>query len=292
MGHHHHDHAHHGEQQGALRFALVLTATYMVVEAIGGMLTGSLALLADAGHMLSDVGALSVALVANRIAARPPDGQQTMGYQRAEVLGAALNAGALVVIAFWILTEAVQRLAEPREILGGPMMAVAVVGLVVNLFVAWRLYGDAHSLNTRAALLHVLGDLLGSVGAILAGGLILAFDWTWADPAISVLIAVLLLIGSVRVLREVTVVLMQGIPSNIDLDRLRARIEDVDGVSDIHDLHVWSLRPGDEVVTVHVVLCEGAQAAQTCAAVRDGITAVVPSAHVTVQPETEQVSCT
>ena len=166
------------------------------------------------------------------------------------------------------------------------------MGLVVNVFVAWRLYGDANSLNTRAALLHVLGDLLGSVGAILAGGLILAFDWTWADPAISVLIAVLLLIGSVRVLREVTVVLMQGTPSGVDLERLRERIEGVDGVSNVHDLHVWSLRPGDEVVSVHVVLCEGVPAAQACAAVRDGITALVPTAHVTVQPETDQVSCT
>ncbi len=289
MGHEHHHHDHRGEDH-ALRFALVLTGGFTVVEAVGGWLTGSLALLADAGHMASDVGALGLALFVARIAARPPDRRQTMGYQRAEVLGAVVNGGAVGVLALWIASEAVARFAAPRAILAGPMMGVAAVGLVVNLVVAWRLHGS-EDLNRRAAFLHVLGDLLGSVGALVAGALVWAFGWTLADPVASLLISVILLVGSARVLRDASRVLMQAVPDDVDLDGLERAIRGVPGVADIHDLHVWSLRPGENVVTVHVVLCPDAGPQATCAAVREAIAALLPTAHVTVQPEPEHDAC-
>lgn len=296
-GHDHHDHVHdhrghdhHDAAPGALGFALGLTAIFLVVELVGGWLTGSLALLADAGHMASDVGALAVAMAAARIAARPPDHTQTMGYQRAEVLGAALNGGALAVIALWIAVEATGRLAAPGAVHAEPMIAIAVVGLAVNLVVAWRLHG-AEDLNRRAAFLHVLGDLLGSVGAIAAGVLVWAFDWRLADPLISLGLAGLLAVGAARVLAEASRVLMQAAPADADLPAIERAILAVDGVVGIHALHVWSLRPGEDVVTVHVVVCTGTPVEAACASVRSTVNALRPAAHVTVQPEPETAPC-
>ncbi len=276
----------------------------MVVEAVGGWLTSSLALLADAGHMLSDAGALAVALLAARLAARPPDARQTMGYQRAEVLGAGLNAGALVVLALWIGFEAIERFGSPPEVLARPMMIVAFVGLIVNLGI-FRLLSSGgqdqaeqhqghphnHDLNTRAAMLHVLGDALGSVGALGAGALILWKGWTWADPAASILIAGIILVGAQRVLREVLSVLMQAAPPDLDIPSLEHRILDLDGVYAVHDLSAWMLRPGENVVSVHVVLCTGADATRTCAAVRDTLAELLGQAHITVQPEPQDAPC-
>lgn len=299
MGTHHphdhdhgHDHSHgHDHGDGHLGFALALTGSFMLVEAVGGWLTGSLALLADAGHMASDVGALGMALVASKIAARPPDARQTMGYQRAEVLAAALNGGALVVLSAWIAVEAVSRVADPHDIAGGPMAVIAGIGLLVNLVVAFRLHGHTDDLNSRAAYLHVLGDLLGSVGALLAGGLVWGFGWTLADPVISVVIAGILGFGAIRVLREVSAVLMQAVPDHVDLDGLERGIRAVGGVEDLHALHVWSLRPGEDVVSVHVVVCDGEDAAEVCAHVRDAIAGELPRAHITVQPEPVGAAC-
>lgn len=288
--HDHHGHDHHHTAPSALAFALGLTAIFLVVELVGGLLTGSLALLADAGHMASDVGALAVAMAAARIAARPPDHTQTMGYQRAEVLGAALNGGALAVIAVWIAVEAVGRLAVPGHVHAEPMVAIAAVGLVVNAVVAWRLHGG-EDLNRRAAFLHVLGDLLGSVGAITAGVLVWAFDFQLADPLISLGLAALLLVGSARVLGETSRVLMQAAPADADLPAIEQAILAVDGVVGIHALHVWSLRPGEDVVTVHVVVCTGTPVEAACASVRSTVHALRPDAHVTVQPEPESAPC-
>ncbi len=292
-GHDHsHDHSHEATPKSTLGFALALTACFMVVEVVGGWWTGSLALLADAGHMASDVGALALALMAVRVAARPADQRQTMGYQRAEVLGAAVNAGALAVLAVWIAVEAFSRAAHPSPVLGGPMMAVATIGFLVNVIVAFKLHGGhEHDLNTQAAWLHVMGDLLGSLGAMLAGALIMLFDWTWADPLISVVIAGILVVGSVRVLKRVSSVLMQGAPDSVDVDQLRAAILAVDGVCELHDLHVWTLKPGNDVVTVHAVLYPDVVVETTCSEVSDTILARVPTAHVTVQPETALRPC-
>ncbi len=296
-----HGHSHHDHPRGAaatrLGWALAVTAGFMVVEAAAGLLTGSLALLADAGHMLSDAGALAVALIAARVASRPPDARQTMGYQRAEVLGAGLNAGALAVLAVWITVEAIGRLGEPPQVLAGPMMAVAAVGLAVNLGIARMLAGHGHgphsphSLNTRAALLHVLGDALGSVGALTAGGLILWRGWTWADPAASLAIAAILLVGAARVLREVVSVLMHAAPEGMDVPQLEREILGIDGVSSIHALNAWTLRPGEDVITVHIVVGAEAQAAEVSAGVRELLEGSYPGARVTVQPEPSDAPC-
>ena len=290
-GNHSHAHSAHGTASRRLTWALWLTLFYLVVEVVGGILTGSLALMADAAHMLSDAGALAVALAAARIAERPPDRRQTMGYHRAEVVGAGLNAAALAVLGVWIGVEGVGRLFSPHEVIAGPMIVVATVGLLVNLFIAWMLHGDAHDLNTRAALLHVLGDALGSVGAMVAGGLMLWKGWTWADPAASLIIAIILLFGAVRMLREVVRVLMQAAPAGLDVANLERLITEIEGVSSVHDLHAWSLRPGDDVLTVHVVLDPDADAVTVCARVGKSLMEALPSAHVTVQPEPAEKSC-
>jgi cobalt-zinc-cadmium efflux system protein len=214
-----------------------------------------------------------------------------MGYQRAEVLGAGLNAGALLVLALWIAVEAIGRIAHPHEILAGPMMAVAAIGLAINLVVLNRLGGHPHDMNTRAARLHVLGDVLGSIGALLAGAAIWQFGWTWIDPVASVFIALLLCVGGVRVLREVWSVLMHAAPPGLDVPGLEAQLSQVEGVQSVHALHVWTLVPGREVVTVHLVIEELQPAEVACAAVRNIIRLVLPYATVTVQPESPHLSC-
>jgi len=200
-----HDHDNHSPADGHRRLAIALVATlgFMGVEAVTGWLAGSLALLADAGHMLSDGSALGVALVASRLARRPPDDRRTLGWRRAEVLGATVNASLLLVIAVLIVTEAIGRLGSPREVDALPMLGVATVGLLVNLGIAWMLSrGQSHDINTRAALWHVMGDAAGSVGAMTAAGLILAIGWNQADPVVSFFIAGIIGFGALRILRE------------------------------------------------------------------------------------------
>ena len=196
--HHHHHHAKPGAASRRLRLVLGLTAAYFLAEVIGGWISNSLALLADAGHMLTDIMALLLALVAAWSARRPPDSSRTYGYQRVEILAALFNGVALVVIAVFIFIEAWERLAQPPEVDYVLMAAVAAGGLVVNLFGAWLLHGRHHGMNVRAAYLHVLGDLLGSIGALLAAGAIGFFGWRWADPAISVMIGAVIIVGAVR----------------------------------------------------------------------------------------------
>jgi len=281
----------HPSSTRTLAIALAMTAAYMVVELVGGLLTGSLALLADAGHMLSDAGALAVALGAARLAVRPPDARQTMGYQRAEVLGAALNAGALVVLGVWIAVEGIERLGTERTISAGPMIVVAGIGLALNIGIAWMLHRDAHNINTRAAFLHVLGDLLGSVGAIVAGAVIWFGGPTQVDALVSVGIAVILLVGAARVLGEVGSVLMQAAPATVDVSAIEQAILALPGVASIHDLHVWTLRPGEDVLTVHAIVEESGDASAICQRVRERVAELLPGAHVTVQPEPENARC-
>ncbi len=285
------DHQHSPTATRQLGWALVITAGFMLVEAVGGLLTGSLALLADAGHMLSDTGALAVALMASRWASRPPDSRQTMGYQRAEVLGAGLNAGALLVLAVWITVEAIGRFGESTEILAGPMLVVAVIGLAVNLGIAGMLSGHGHSLNTRAAMLHVLGDALGSVGALIAGGLILWRGWTWVDAAASIMIALIICVGAWRVLREVIAVLMQAAPEGMNVPSLEQEILAVEGVASVHALNAWTLKPGEDVITVHIVIRPDTTAEVVSDGVRKLLMSSHPGAHVTVQPELPDAVC-
>ena len=233
--------------------ALCLTGGFMVVEVIGGLLAGSLALLADAGHMLTDTAALGFACIAVLVARRPIDTQRSYGYHRFPVLAAYVNAVTLLLIVAWIAVEAVGRIRQPVEILGGPMLAVAVAGLLVNL-AAFRLLhrGETDSLNVRGALVHVLGDLLGSAAAVVAALVIMATGWTPIDPILSLLVALLVLRSAVSLLRRSGHVLMEGRPEHLDAaDVARTIAETVPEVSDVHHVHIWSLSPGRPVMTIH-----------------------------------------
>ncbi|HSK10353.1 MAG TPA: cation diffusion facilitator family transporter [Vicinamibacterales bacterium] len=256
---HSHPHTGHGQttrraNARALKGVLVLVAAYMVAEVIGGLITNSLALLADAGHMLSDVAALSLALFALWFAARPAPPHRTYGYYRAEILAALANGAALVVVAVFILIEAYNRLWDPPEVRGGLMMIIATGGLVVNL-VSLRLLhaGRDDSLNLRGAWLHVVTDLLGSVQAVAAGGLILLFGWTWADPLASVLIGALVFYSAWSLVSASVSVLMESAPGSVDVDAVWNALREVPGVSEVHDLHIWSITSGMPALSVHLV---------------------------------------
>ncbi len=253
----------HGGQQQAgsqgernsrrLALTLILAAGYMVAEVVGGLLTGSLALLADAGHMLSDVGALGFSLVALRIARRPRDQRRTYGYHRAEVLAAFTNAAVLLAISITIVVEAVRRLHSPTNVEGGPMLALATGGLLVNLAGLWILHrGRRESLNVRGAWLHVLTDALGSIQAMVAGALIWGFGWDLADPIASVLISVLVAYSGWGLLKEAANVLMEGAPGHIAVADVEAAILKVEGVREVHDLHVWTITSGFVALSAHV----------------------------------------
>jgi cobalt-zinc-cadmium efflux system protein len=244
--------------RGRLGLVLAITALYAAAEVIGGLLSGSLALLADAGHMLTDIMALTLALVAARLSRRPADPARTYGYKRVEILAALFNGVALVVIALFILLEAWERLFEPREIQYGLMGGVALGGLVVNVIAAWLLHAHQSGLNVRAAYLHVLGDLLGSIGTLLAAGAIWLLGWLWADAAISFVIGGVIIFGAVRLVLESVNVLMEGAPAHLDTEEVRACLLGLDGVSDLHDLHLWSLGGDAPLLTAHLVL-DGSQ---------------------------------
>lgn len=248
-----HSHQHRESSFRRLTWALVLATTYMFAEIVGGLISNSFALLADAGHMLTDVGALGLSLFAMAMARRPPADTRTYGYYRAEILAALANGATLIAISLYIFVEAYRRFRDPPEIASGLMMLVAVGGLLVNgamLLILRR--GQAESLNVRGAWLHVLGDALGSVGVIVAAGLIWAFGWNWADPVASVVIAILIVIASWRLLGEAVTVLMEGAPGHIDVDQVRSSIKDTAGVIGVHDLHVWTITTGFVALSAHV----------------------------------------
>jgi len=265
MAHHHaHGHPHGATREGGrdragersrLRIVLVITGLFMVAEVVGGLVSNSLALLADAGHMFSDVGALALSLVAIRLAQRPPSPTKTYGYVRLEILAALVNGAALLVIAGLICWEAYGRLTEPTAVDGPVMLAVATLGLGVNVAGALLLHSHAgQSLNMRGAYLHVLGDLLGSVGAIGAGLVILFTGWTPADPIISVVIALLILVSAWRLVREATDVLLEAAPAHIDVERILEELNGIAELDDIHDLHVWTLTSGFVALSGHGVI--------------------------------------
>jgi len=237
-----------------LGLTLVITAGYMAAEVVGGLVSGSLALLADAGHMLSDAAALALALFAMWIAARPPTPKATYGFYRTEILAALANGAALVVVAVMVVIEAVERLAQPHAVQGPLMLAIAVGGLLSNAVALWILHGGTdESLNVRGAWLHVLSDALGSVGAIASGVLIWAFGWTWADPVASMVIALLVVHSSWALLKETVSVLMEGVPNHIDVDEVRAAMLAQPLVTTVHDLHVWTLASRRVCMSAHVV---------------------------------------
>jgi cobalt-zinc-cadmium efflux system protein len=247
----------HGRERGrrALAVTLALTATFTVVEVVGGLLTDSLALLADAGHMLSDDLSLGLALLATWLAARPPSPRRTFGYQRAEILAALFNGVTLVVISVLIFIEAARRFDDPPDVVGGWMLAIACAGLAVNLLAASILHrAGAESLNVSAALRHVLADVAGSVGVIVAAVIILATGWEYADPLVSVLIGLLVLASSWSIIRDAVTILLEASPRGLNVEEIGNEMAAVPGVVDVHDLHVWTITSGFAALAAHVTV--------------------------------------
>lgn len=253
-GNHNHDHGR-GADRRALAITFVLTAAFTVAEVVGGLVTGSLALLADAGHMLSDALSLGVALFAVWLAGRPSTPNRSFGYKRAEILAALFNGATLVAISVWIFIEAYHRFREPPEILGSWMLVVAAVGLAVNVAGAAILSrSGGESLNLQGALRHVVADILGSVGAIAAALVILTTGWYYADPIISALIGLLVLGSSWKLLRDSTNVLLEGTPRGIDADEVGRSMAASEGVQEVHDLHIWTITSGFPALAAHVLV--------------------------------------
>jgi cobalt-zinc-cadmium efflux system protein len=270
----------------ALSAALTLTLGYMVVEIVGGWATNSLALISDAAHMFTDAIALGLGLFGIWIADQPATEHKTYGYHRAEILVALLNGLVLWLVVLGVFWEAWQRVATPPSVHGAGVLGVATVGLAVNLIAAWMLSGAASAnLSVRGALLHVLSDLLGSVGVIAAGIVILVTGWNAADAMASVIIAVLILVSSFGLIREAVDVLMEAVPRHIDLDDLRRTLEEVPGATEVHDLHVWSLTTGHCAVSAHAVVDESATTDHVLAEMTDRLAARFDIHHVTIQLE-------
>ena len=273
--------------RSVLVVTLVLTVGTMVVEFVAGLWTGSLALLADAGHMLTDATALGLALIATWLAARPPTPAKTYGYYRAEILAALANALLLFGVAGSILVEAWHRARSPAEVLAAPMAAVAALGLGVNLFAAWLLHRGAHeSLTVRAAYLEVLSDALSSLAALVAAGVMIVTGWTGADPLASGLIVLLILPRTWRLLRQAVNVLLEGTPAHLSLAEIEEAITRVAGVRRVHDLHVWTLTSGREAMSAHVVVEDVRESERLLASLHAVLHATFGIDHTTIQLET------
>ncbi|STZ76132.1 cation diffusion facilitator family transporter [Bergeriella denitrificans] len=293
-GHHHHGH-HHGHEANkkTLAVSFCLIAAFMLVEIIGGWLTGSLALLSDAGHMLSDALAIGFSLWAFKLGERAVSRSRTFGYQRAEILFALFNGLTLAAIAVWIIIEAAARFRHPPEIATGGMLAVSITGLLVNIVVARYMHRHSDvedNINMKSAYLHVLGDLLGSVGAIAAALLMMAFGWRLADPLISVLIALLIAHSGIGIIKNTTHILMQGAPQDIDQEDLVARMKAVDGVENVHDLHLWTLTSSRHLLSAHIVV-DGNMSVREAQSVLEAVAETVRSrgiGHVTLQIESRE----
>ncbi len=286
---HTHHHLGHSGSSRKLIIALLLTLGFAGVEAGAGWLSGSLALLADAGHMVTDSSALGLAAAAAWLARRPPSFNHSYGLVRAEVLAALFNSLLMLVLIGFIVSEAIDRMGTPRDITGGTVVVVAVIGLAVNLLVAWVLSRGETTMNSRAALLHVLGDALGSVAAITAGVVVVTTGWTPIDPLLSLFVAALILVAALRLLRDVLHVLMEGVPKNIRLDVVGHDLASLDGVLHVHDLHVWTLSSGTIALSAHLELRDMADWPTLLAAARRTMDERHGIRHVTLQPEVAPV---
>lgn len=259
MGHQHdhgHDHTH-GANKKVLLLSFIIITGYMVVEAIGGFLTNSLALLSDAGHMLSDSISLGIAMLAFMFGEKAASYSKTYGYKRFEILAAVLNGITLIGIALFIFYEAIERFTNPPEVATTGMLIISTIGLFVNILVAWIMMRGSDTkdnLNMRGAFLHVLSDMLGSVGAIVAALLIMFFGWGWADPLASVIVALLVVRSGYHVTKASIHVLMEGTPSNVDVQEIIQLIEQTDGIESIHDLHIWTITSGTNALSCHAVV--------------------------------------
>jgi cobalt-zinc-cadmium efflux system protein len=300
--HVHHDHDHHGHDHGLaghvhqpagpdaarrIIWAMVLTGGFMIAEVVGGILSGSLALLADAGHMLTDVAALALAHAGIRFGERPADPKRSYGYRRLEVLAAFVNGILLLALTAWIAVEAIERFMSPVPILSGPMLIIAVLGLLVNIASFAILRGGESSVNVAGALAHVIGDLLGSVAAIAAALVILWTGWTPIDPLLSLFVAALIVRSGWKIVRRAGHILLEGTPEGIDPAEIRESLVGVPGVADAHHVHVWSLTSGSPVATLHLRLAPGAQAGTVLVAVKQHLGKAFGITHSTVEIDPE-----
>lgn len=256
--HHHNRHSAHHEHAGSgnkLLASMLITFATLIAEVVGGILTGSLALLSDAAHVFLDIFALALGYLAVRMSRRAATTRHSYGFYRMKVIAAFINGATLLLVSLEIVREAIGRFAHPQEVLAGPMLIIAAIGLAANLLVALVLRGHDHDdINARAAFLHVVGDALSSVGVIFAGALIIFTRWYWLDPLAGILIAIIILRGAFGVLKEAVHILNEGAPDNADSERVAARISAIEGVRGVHDVHVWALEPGFRLLSAHIVL--------------------------------------
>lgn len=285
-----HSHSHSSrtpKRERRLLWALALTFSFMLVEVAGGLISGSLALLADAAHMATDAASLLLALLAFRLSRRPADSARSFGFHRAEILAAFVNGMAMMALVVWIGYEAVLRMLAPVEIMGGVMLTVASLGLVVNLIAFWLLHSAGEkNLNLRGAAVHVLGDLLGSVAAIAASVVILMTGWTPIDPILSLFVAALILRSAWGITRESAHILMEGTPASFDLDQLGAELcEQIEGVENVHHLHAWSLTQERPIITFHAQITDTADGDRIIRDLNQYLREKIGVRHVTIQIE-------
>lgn len=290
MHEHVHDAGLHGHAQGTdsrriLTLAILLTGGFAAAEALGGWIAGSLALLSDAGHMVTDSLALTLAAVAAWLARRPPSRRHSYGIGRIETLAAFVNALLMIAIVVVVISFAIGRLLDPQPVRGGIVTWIALVGLLINLAAAWLLMGGRRNINVRAALVHVLGDLLGSVAALISGVVILHTGWTPIDPLLSLFIAALILVSALRVLREALHALLDGVPAGLDLEQVAQALAAVEGVVSLHDLHIWLIGTERAALSAHVVIRRMDDWPPVLSAVRQLLGERYGIEHVTLQPE-------
>ena len=292
--HHSHNHSHsHGHSHGMgnekrVMFAMWLTGGFMVLEAAGGIVSGSLALLADAGHMLTDTGALMLAFVATKLARRPADEARSYGYARAEILAAFANGTVMIGVVAWIVVEAAGRIMEPAPVMGVPMLVIAAAGLLVNIVAFKLLHGGEDSLNMRGAALHVMGDMLGSVAAIAAALIIMGTGYTIADPILSVLVALLILKSAIGITKESAHILMEGTPEGVKGETIAEDLMgNVPGVCNVHHVHAWSLGSANAVATLHAQLTPGTDSHAALGGIKARLSEKFGIGHATVQIEDE-----
>ncbi len=283
---HKHDHSHkHDLTQNVLIVALVLAFLFAGVEAAAGWWSQSLALLSDAGHMVSDALALALAAFAAWVSRKPPSLQHSYGLGRAEILGAWVSSLFVLLVAIFVVIEAIDRIHRPAPVAGGVVMLVAFLGLIVNIVIAWILTHGEQSLNVRAAIIHVMGDLLGSVAALISGAVIYFTNWTPIDPILSIFISILIVISSFRLLRESLLILMEGVPAHLDIKQVGQAMAKIDQVRSIHDLHIWTLSSGVVVLTAHVEIDEFKSWNSILNNLKELLADKFHIEHVTLQPE-------
>lgn len=294
---HHHGHHHHFEEtregnKKGLTIALLITTAIMFLEFFGGLITNSLALLSDSGHMLSDASSLLLSLVAIWFASRAASPNKTYGYYRFEILAALFNGVTLFVIAGFIIKEAYDRFLEPPTVASGSMMLIASIGLLANLISAWSLMrkGDVkNNVNLRSAYLHVIGDALGSVGALIAGLIMLIFDWYVADPIISVVVAILILKSAWGIIKHSIHILMEGTPITVDQQEVKSVLEGIEGVTDVHDLHIWTITSGLDSLSCHILIQDNKDSQEILQQAINKIKDEFKIEHTTIQIETSDI---